>query len=279
MQPDAVPAARRRGRPVGSDSAETRSRILDAARQVINAARLPGRHLPGHRDRRRPEPPDAALLLRLARGRSTRRSSPRRGVFIAECIADGADARHAGRAAHGTDRGAARGRLPATGPRSHSWSARAWSRPRNPELRAYARQRPQRTPGEVARRRRTTRGELSADTAVDAVVDMLHAMLWGVGFYAGFVDRRRGHDADAPGNWTACCRTGCWPAAQIRPTPGDTCARHAERRRRAAIDWRPYEQLVRAPAQSHRILDARRCREGQAHVRRGAAAGDARDRA
>ena len=33
-----------------------------------------------------------------------------------------------------------------------------------------------------------SRGELAADTAVVPIADMLHAMLWGLGFHAGFVD-------------------------------------------------------------------------------------------
>jgi geranylgeranyl pyrophosphate synthase len=32
------------------------------------------------------------------------------------------------------------------------------------------------------------RGELRQDITQAAVVDMVHSMLWGVGFYAGFVD-------------------------------------------------------------------------------------------
>lgn len=32
------------------------------------------------------------------------------------------------------------------------------------------------------------RGELRADTDVGALVDLLYSLLWGVGFYAGFVD-------------------------------------------------------------------------------------------
>ena len=84
---------------------------------------------------------------------------------------------------------------------------------RNPELRAYAGI----GLGDCLRTLVTAakaRGELSEDTAVAPGVEMLHAMLLGVVFYAGFVD-------DA--------------ADSMRHV-----GRHAERRRGAAIDWRPY---------------------------------------
>jgi AcrR family transcriptional regulator len=58
---------------------------------------------------------------------------------------------------------------------------------RNPELRAYA--------GTALQDFLTTvvedakvRGELAEDVSTDPVVDMLYALLWGVSFYAGFVD-------------------------------------------------------------------------------------------
>jgi AcrR family transcriptional regulator len=37
-----------------------------------------------------------------------------------------------------------------------------------------------------------SRGELAADTAVSPIADMLHAMLWGVGLHAGFFDTAAG---------------------------------------------------------------------------------------
>jgi AcrR family transcriptional regulator len=36
------------------------------------------------------------------------------------------------------------------------------------------------------------RGELAADTLVSPIADMLHAMLWGVGLHAGFIDTAAG---------------------------------------------------------------------------------------
>jgi AcrR family transcriptional regulator len=37
-----------------------------------------------------------------------------------------------------------------------------------------------------------SRGELAADTLVTPIADMLHAMLWGVGLHAGFIDTPSG---------------------------------------------------------------------------------------
>ncbi len=76
----------------------------------------------------------------------------------------------------------------------------------------------------------------------------------------------------------AAIRRQPWRFAREWVRRHDTLRDTPSARRCAVIDWRPYEQVVRAPAQPHRILDVGRCREGLADAGRGAAAADARDR-
>ena len=48
------------------------------------------------------------------------------------------------------------------------------------------------------------RGELTTDTDVTTLVEMLVAVMWGMGFYAGYVG---GHDELTP-SWTSS--SFCW---------------------------------------------------------------------
>ncbi len=70
------------------------------------------------------------------------------------------------------------------------------------------------------------RGELPADTAVDAVTDMLQALFWGLGFYAGFIDMAADmapmHRATRPGDVAWVARRGRLRRISARDTSGDT---------------------------------------------------------
>ncbi len=178
-------AARRRGRPVNSDSAETRNRILRASRQVINER--------GYQAATFQSIAVAAGLSRptlhyyfASRLEIYQALVAEAGGLIAELMAKAQRPKTlveqfsalvaAVREAHSRDRSQI----------AFLVSARLEST-RNPELRAYA--------GIGVQDFLTTlvgdakaRGELSQDTAVAPVVEMLHAMFLGVGFYAGFVD-------------------------------------------------------------------------------------------
>jgi AcrR family transcriptional regulator len=177
--------ARRRGRPINSDSAETRNRILRASRQVINergyqaatfqaiavAAGLSRPTLHYYFASR-----EEIYLTLVAEARSVVVE------FIARVKRDDtlvAQFSALVRAFRETDR--------------HDRSQIAFlvserlESTRNPELRVYA--------GTVLMDFLTTlvddakvRGELSEDTTSAPVVELLYSMLWGVSFYAGFVD-------------------------------------------------------------------------------------------
>jgi AcrR family transcriptional regulator len=180
-----LPAARRRGRPVGSDSAETRNTILRAARQVINER---GYHAATFQA--------IAMAAGLSRPTLHYYFASREEIYgmlvadasgvIADCIGEAkrndtfleqlaaliaamheADVRDRSLIAFLVS-----ARLEAT---------------RNPELEVGL--------GNALRNflqwslcAAKSRGELAADMAVVPIADMLHAMLWGLGFHAGFVD-------------------------------------------------------------------------------------------
>jgi AcrR family transcriptional regulator len=180
-----IMAARRRGRPVNSDSAETRSRILRASRQVINergyqaatfqaiavAAGLSRPTLHYYFDSR--EEIYQSLIAEASVVIADFIVEAQRPKTLVEQFSALVTAIHQ---ADFRDRSEI----------AFLVSARLEST-RNPELRAYA--------GDgfgdclamlVAAAR--ARGELPEDAAVAPVVEMLHAMLLGVVFYAGFVD-------------------------------------------------------------------------------------------
>jgi AcrR family transcriptional regulator len=175
---------RRRGRPVGSDSAETRSRILNAARQVIiergyhaatfqSIALAAGLSRPtlhyyfGSR-----EEIYEALVADAAGVMSDCIGESRRKDTLLEQLTALLEAMHA---ADFRDRSQSAflvsARLEAT---------------RNPDLKVGA--------GAVLHEfleslleDAKSRGELAAGTVVTPIADMLSAMLWGMGFHAGFV--------------------------------------------------------------------------------------------
>jgi AcrR family transcriptional regulator len=182
-------ARRRRGRPTGSDSAETRNRILRAARQVISER---GYH--------------AATFQAIAAAADLSRPTlhyyfdsreqiyaelvDEAGELMAECI-DAARRKDTLIEQLGTlvwgmlevDR-LDRSRL------AFLVSARLEST-RNPLL----------TLGassallsflESLLADAKSRGELAADTFVTPIADMLHAILWGLGLHAGFIDTPAG---------------------------------------------------------------------------------------
>jgi AcrR family transcriptional regulator len=176
---------RRRGRPVGSDSAETRTRILRASRQVIiergyQAATFQAIALAAGLSR-----PTLHYYF-ASREEIYRALVAEAGSVLADCIAT---IRPQDTLATQFTSLVEAIYLADFGDRSQVAflvSARLEST-RNPELRAYA--------GLELSDFLTTlvgdakaRGELADDCAVEPVVDMLRAMLWGIGFYAGFVD-------------------------------------------------------------------------------------------
>jgi AcrR family transcriptional regulator len=180
-----LPAARRRGRPVGSDSAETRNLILQAARQVITER---GYH--------------AATFQAIASAAGLSRPTlhyyfeSREQIYgmlvadasgvIADCIGEAKR-----KDTFFEQLGALIDAMQEADFRDRSQiaflvSARLEAT-RNPELEVGL--------GNALRGflewslgAAKARGELAADTAVAPIANMLHAMLWGLGFHAGFVD-------------------------------------------------------------------------------------------
>ncbi|MDT5334852.1 MAG: hypothetical protein QOD90_357 [Mycobacterium sp.] len=180
-----VLVARRRGRPVNSDSAETRSRILAASRQVIIER--------GYQ---------AATFQAISVAAGLSRPTLHYYFASREAIYETLVAESSGFIAEVIEKAqrpstlveqfaALVAAIHEADYRDRSQlafmvSARLEST-RNPELRAYAGNGLQEllvTLVDAAQ----ARGELSKETAIAPVVEMLHAMLLGVGFYAGFVD-------------------------------------------------------------------------------------------
>jgi AcrR family transcriptional regulator len=177
--------ARGRGRPVGADSAETRKRIVRSARQVINER--------GY---------EAATLAEIAKRAGLSRpamhyyfASRRQiygcvvddiGVLIAECVEEASQhptlLTQLSAFIAATHRADFRDRSSmAFLITSHLESERHPELPNQgvSALRAFFTR---------SIRDAIRRGELSGDTEVAPVVEMLVAILWGMGFYAGFVD-------------------------------------------------------------------------------------------
>jgi AcrR family transcriptional regulator len=180
-----LPPARRRGRPVGSDSAETRNRILKAARQVIIER---GYHAATFQA--------IAMAANLSRPTLHYYFDSREEIYrVLVADASGIMADCIGAAKR---KDTLLGQLTALVTAMHDANFRDRSQiaflvsarleaTRNPELRADT--------GSVLRSFLESvlvdgqaRGELAADAAVTPIADMLHAMLWGLGFHAGFVD-------------------------------------------------------------------------------------------
>lgn len=176
---------RRRGRPVGSDSAETRNRILKASRQVITER--------GYQAATFQAIAVAAELSRptlhyyfASREEIYRTLIAESDLVVAECIAkaqrDGnlverfSSLVAAIHEAEFLDRSQI----------AFLVSARLEST-RNVELREHAGNR-LRDYLETLVGDARAKGELPNDAAVGPIVEMLHAVLWGVGFYSGFVE-------------------------------------------------------------------------------------------
>lgn len=179
------PSRRRRGRPVGSDSAETRNRILQAARQVIiergyQAATFQAIALTAELSRptlhyyfaNREE----IYQTLVAEARSVISESivraQRQETLVAQLSALVAAITEADRRDRSTVAFLVSARLEAS---------------RNPELRddgsADLRVFLKKLITDAA-----ARGELHSGTDPEAVVDMVQSMLWGIGVYSGFVD-------------------------------------------------------------------------------------------
>jgi AcrR family transcriptional regulator len=178
---------RRRGRPAGSDSAETRNRILRAARQVITER---GYHAATFQA--------IAMAADLSRPTLHYYFDSREqiyGMLVAEAgdvMADCIDAARRKDTLIEQLTELVSGMLDVDGQNRSRLaflvSARLEST-RNPVLQVG-------TSGAVLNFLESllgdakSRGELAADESVTPIADMLHAMLWGVGLHAGFIDSR-----------------------------------------------------------------------------------------
>lgn len=175
---------RRRGRPANSDSAETRNRILRASRQVINEHGYQAATFQA-----------IALAAGLSRPTLHYYFSSRLEIFqaliaeasgvIADLMAKAQQPKTLVEQFSALVSAVQEADLRDRSQIAFLVSARLESA-RHPELRAHA--------GIGVQDFLVTlvgdakaRGELSEDTAVAPVVEMLHAMFLGVGFYAGFV--------------------------------------------------------------------------------------------
>ncbi len=181
-----LPATRRRGRPVGSDSVETRNRILKAARSVINQRGYPAATFQA-----------IALEADLSRPTLHYYFSTRDEIYAAlveeagELVGNWI-ARAGSRDTLAESLSALVAVMYETDRRDRSQvsfliSARLEAT-RNPELRDDRHDALRcyliTLVGDAVRR-----GELPSDTCATPIADMLHSVLWGVGLCAGFPDR------------------------------------------------------------------------------------------
>jgi AcrR family transcriptional regulator len=215
-----VVATRRRGRPVNSDSVETRNRILRAARQVVNER--------GYQAATFQAIAVAAGLSRptlhyyfASREEIYQSLVVEAGAVVAELVAT---ARRP--ATLGAQFSALVEAVRQADSRDRSQVAFIVSArlecTRNPELRAYSSTWLHDCLVTLVTAARA-RGELSESTEVAPVADMLQALVLGVVFYAGFVD-----DAENMSLITAqldrMVSRGLCPEGQNWPTRGDTMA-------------------------------------------------------
>jgi AcrR family transcriptional regulator len=181
------PAARRRGRPVGSDAVETRNRILKAARHVINERGFPAatfQAIAQQADLSRP----TLHYYFTSRAEIYDVLVDEACGFVADCIAN-AELRD-------TLAGSLSALISAiwdsdSRDRSHVAfliSARLESS-RNPDL-GHDRCSALRSHLAALVDQAAVRGELPGGGDTAPIVDMLNAMLWGVVLYAGFIDRK-----------------------------------------------------------------------------------------
>jgi len=180
----APPTGRRRGRPVGSDSAETRSRILRAARTVINERGYQAATFQA-----------IAVTAELSRPTLHYYFASREEIFdalladasgvMADCIA--VAQRHDHLADQLTALVTAIQDVESRDPSTIAFLVSAQLEAgRNPELRLTERADVRSYLSTIVSAA-VDRGELAANVSVKSVVDLLHSMLWGMGFYAGFV--------------------------------------------------------------------------------------------
>jgi AcrR family transcriptional regulator len=178
-------ATRKRGRPVGADSAETRQRILEAARRVVNQRGYQGATFQA-----------IAIEAGLTRPSVLNYFESREQIYyilvaeghqvMADCIAavKGHDTLRAQLASLNAA-------LYAAERRDRSQMAFLVSARiegvRHPELNFRSGIGLNRLLKDIVRDA-AAREEIPADTAVEAVADMLQALMWGMGFYAGFID-------------------------------------------------------------------------------------------
>lgn len=180
------PTTRRRGRPVGSDSVETRNRILEAARRVVNERGFPAATFQAialEADLSRP----SLHYYFTSREEIYDVLAEEAGSVVADCIARAES--------HDTLVGSLSSLIStmwATEYRDHSQiafliSARLESS-RNPRL-GYDRCAGLRSHLGALVEQAAARGELPPGTDAGPIADLLNAVLWGMGLYAGFIDR------------------------------------------------------------------------------------------
>lgn len=224
--------ARRRGRPVGSDSVVTRGRILDAARRVINQRGYPAATFQA-----------IAVEADLSRPTLHYYFSSREEIYdalvaeagglVAESIANAprCDTLAESLAAlvtaiHDTE--------------FHDASQVAFlisarlEASRNPSL-GFERGGALRAHLVTLVTEAVDRGELVADTRIGPIADMLHSVLWGVGMCAGFLDERTDMTR-VTRQLGALFAHGLVTGPAAGATSSRHVPRHAERRRRSAID-------------------------------------------
>ena len=179
-----ITVARRRGRPVNSDSAETRNRILRAARLVIN-------------ERGYQAATFQSISVRAGLSRPTLHYYFASRLDVYEALIEDSAGLVADLIAHARRPSTLAEQFSALVAALHEAdavdrsqvaflvSARLEST-RNPELRAHAGFGLQDCLKALVQDAKD-RGELDAEMAATPVMEMLHAMFLGVGFYAGFV--------------------------------------------------------------------------------------------
>lgn len=213
-----IVAVRRRGRPVNSDSAETRSRILRASRQVINER--------GYQAATFQAIAVAAGLSRptlhyyfSSREEIYQALIAEAGVLIAGLVAEAQRPNTLVEQFAALVRAIHQADFRDRSQIAFLVSARLEST-RNPELRAYAGHGLRECLASLVAAAKV-RGELSEDTTVAPIVEMLHAMFLGVAFYAGFVDDAADVDLITK-QLDRMVSHGLLPAEQIPSTWRDT---------------------------------------------------------
>jgi AcrR family transcriptional regulator len=183
-RPTLVPS-RRRGRPVNADAAETRHRILEASRQVINER--------GYQAATFQAIAQAVGLSRPtlhyyfdSREEIYQALQAEASVVIGECIARAQRHHTVAEQFAALVEAIREAELRDRSQIAFLVSASLEST-RNPELRPHA-DTDLRNYLTTMVEGAQTRGELSEGVDVRAVAKMLSALLWGIGFHAGFVD-------------------------------------------------------------------------------------------